>query len=226
MTPDEAILYIREITGCRADEIADAQLYLYLNFAYKKMRADIVNIDRQYSTVIRTTNLSSASNRYSLISPTSGNFWQYKIDRVEIQWRPNGKFENIEEMSRDTLENSLQWYEENQWQARGFFVLENDDILIYPKPTETVGGWLKIYATLKPYNLETWMASSDVLIPEEYRDLLCLATIKYVYRHRQQVDLKQEVEWEYKREWWEALTNLRQRSASTVIIPWNTFNIY
>jgi len=193
MTPSEIVQYARTLSGCRVDEIPDADLYRYLNVEYRKLRQDVAGIDKNYKLRTLTTNLVTGVSSYALSLPVQAPWvvatGQIKIDTLHIKYY-NSITYPVRAIYRDwdNLDRSPEWYAVNQSTANPFYIITDNSVQIFPTPTDTVIAGLIMTANQRPYDLTSTMTEADILIEREYHDVIAFAVIPYVYQHRQQDD--------------------------------------
>ena len=214
MTPSQIITMVRRQSWVPTAEIPDNVMYDYLNFVYKDMRSKIVNTDKNYWRQKRTTNIVQNNNEYPLLdviqSPAS--FWQLSIERVSV------KYDNTQQTYRllwnrdwDNLEASTDFFEKNQSKLNPFYILSRNSIFLFPKPLNNVSNWLLLEWIVKPYDLTSSMAESDILIDAEFHSLMALWVLAYVAQERQWLDQKNFYSSEYDKKVEDMLMDLAVR---------------
>ena len=192
MTPAEIVNFARKQTGTPTNEINDNDMYEYLNFVYKDLWYKIVDIDKNYAMNTWTNNLVNTSNEYPLLSvvQSPATFWQFKIESVEVKYsNTQQNYTKATEIDWDYFKAGADWYADNQPTENPLYIISNDSIFLFPQPKVNVGNWLKLRATLKPYNLTPVMNESDILIKPEFHSVLMRWMKVYIAEARQQVDL-------------------------------------
>lgn len=175
--------------------VSDATMYSYMNIAYKKLWAKIVDIDKNYWRGKWTTNVVNGQQRYTLqaVDNATPDFWQYKVERVSI------KYDALDEYMTDIKQTDWDIYtdwdylSENQPAGDPMYVISWDSVYIYPTPDANVSNGLVLEWPKKPYDLSaTTTLSSDILIPEEYHENIMIASKQYIYQKRNLVNEKND----------------------------------
>jgi len=199
MIPAQIVWMVRSQTGTPINEIPDVDqvwppyktgMYSFLNFVYQKLWYSIVDIDKNYWRQSRQTNLLNTTNQYQLLPAWVNTFWQFKIERVAIKYNTSDRdYTLATEMDRDNFKNATDEMKKNRSFSNPIYVVSADSIFIFPQSLNNVGNWIVLEGVLKPYNLDSTMWESDILIKPEFHDVLVTGVCLYVAQERQQQDL-------------------------------------
>lgn len=127
------------------------------DFFYDEWTTDTVANQREYVLPARTS-LVAGCNKVLGISmlPTT-------TDTTYVKCR---------EMSIGALPDDLSSYSTEQSASEPFYVISDNSIFLYPTPSESVTGGLKIYGIADPIDISTGGAESTVKIPLEHHDAI------------------------------------------------------
>ncbi len=227
MTPQQLLAYIREKGQVTVNEMTDAYLYELMSWKYHQIWQEITLLDKNYWSTFWTTNTLNGVNQYTLEAPvekTASNtaqFGQLKIEKITIKYRATDKYPFVaQKKDWQFMTQPKERYEDNQSVYDPFYIVSGNNVYIYPKPNDTITGWITMYWVKKPYNLNQYTTNqSDILLDPEYHDLIALATLIDVYRERQRPDQAQEAESYFNREKDTMLKNISIRSLQPM--KWN-----
>lgn len=206
LTTDTIVDTIRELTGWTSTaQVSNALIYKYLNIEYQKCWQKIVDLDDNYRQQIRFTNLIAGQNEYTFAQSFGTTFGQSKVEEVSIKYSNEFVYYNpaqiwVREMF---YPYDPEYYEVNRRRDQPIVVISDQSLFIYPTPKVSFANGLKMWAYRKPYELTTWMNSADILIPDEFMDVLVWAVRPYVYALRQLTQEKWAAYQEYleKEQW-------------------------
>jgi hypothetical protein len=190
----EIITMARQETGTTQSEISDATCLTYINVDYPKVLNKIFFMDKNYCQTQRKTDLILGQKTYSLLdpiqvwSPGGPLFGQMDIEKVMVQLDPsNSRSYECKIVDYDNFREDMSVYEKNQPKSEPLVILWDRQITIFPTPTIDVSWWMTLIGTKKAYKLTLSGAgstTSDILIPEQYQDILVWALIPWLYRAR------------------------------------------
>lgn len=129
-----------------------------------------------------------------IIDKTIARYGIYKPEMVSVKYSTvTGTDWVLCDMRNwDNLDRDPTLYNSNQNYGNPFIVISDTSIFLYPMPTVDVWGGLKIQWVKRPYDLTSTMVENDILIPEEYHDILSFAVFPWAYMRRQLPDRKNE----------------------------------
>lgn len=214
MTVAQIIDFIRGLKKPTVSMIDDATLLLYINQVYPKIYKKVVDLDKNYFWGRWSANLVSGQSQYSLVQPDTGTstFGQWSIEKVGVKYNEDDEtFTTAQLVSFDRLDKDLSWYEVNASEYEPFAIVASKSMFIYPTPETSVSAWLKFEWAKKPYPLLLTSDSDDILLPEEYHDLIWWGVVPYLYHEREMIGEKNDAIQEYERrlrEMQEDLTNI------------------
>ncbi len=206
MTVQEIIDYARNLAWVREDEIDNNIILDFLNVEYRKLRQRIADTDKNYGLCKYTQNLVAWVSSYALkdvVESPNAETWQIKIDSLYLKydsWQKYRRRANLRDW--DNLDYDPERFSENQNSYDPFYIITNQEqedtntweiirrtaLQIFPAPTVTVTDGIVLYANQRPYKLTISMWESDILLEDEFHDVLSRATIPYIYQYRQQDD--------------------------------------
>jgi len=184
MTVPEIITFVRKQTWASSTNVTDAQILSYLNIAYHKMENIIVDlVDEDYFWDTHITDTVAWQNEYVLRNSTRLQQWVKKISRIEIKkTTEDAEYTNV-----------LQWTLADQniaeWSiSTNFYEYRDWSIFVYPKPTESITDWLKIYIIADLIDLVV-DGTEDKIFPRQsslrqYHYIIWLGAIPFVERQR------------------------------------------
>jgi len=192
MIPNQIVQLARDLSGCRTDEIDDSSLFNYLNIEYRKLWQDVADADKNYKLREWTTDVVAGVSKYDL-QPVDNNApqstGQIKLEMLLIKYddTQTDKF-RAEQRDWDNLEKDPAYYARAQSRYKPFYIITDNAIQIFPTPTTSVPEGLVLLSSQRPYDLTNTMTGDDILIENEFHDVIAWAIIPYIYQHRQQDD--------------------------------------
>ena len=141
----------------------------------------------------------------------------------------------------NSLDKDISWYETHQSTSSPIYTIQDNSIMIFPVPTATTIGDIKIYWVQNLIDLTSSTAETDVFngkIHKKYHPLIALGAEQFYFVRNRQLDKAQEAEirfhgklfWEYVNgkyaPWMLDMLNTRQRWARIRQMPtWFTVSI-
>ena len=104
--------------------------------------------------------------------------WYTKADKIDV----------------NSLEYDVSWYETNQPTANPIYTIQDNSIMIFPVPTATTIGTLRLYVVQNLIDITASTAEADIFngkIHKKYHPLIELGARQYGYERRQ---LKEDAE--------------------------------
>ena len=151
---------------------ADAQKYLRLtyrdlinaikaqvneDFFYNEWTADTVASQREYTLPARTGSVDGCN----------------KLLGVSVKYLAAAtEFTKCEERSFSNVQGDMAWFSTNQPKDAPFYVISDNSVFLYPSPSTSVTGGLKLYGIADPIDVSTAGAESTVKIPLEFHETL------------------------------------------------------
>lgn len=213
MNVSQIIQQARDRTGITASEYSDNNAVRDLNFSYYKIRQEIAQVDRNYWFQEWSQTLTGWVNRYSLLLPSAGIFGQIKIDQVLLKYDTTQKYHTqAQEIDWNNVDMDDKRLEDTTPKTKPYYIIDNNDIVIYPMPKVSVWNGLRLKAYRRPYDLTIASVESDILLEKEYHDILTYYLIISLYRQAKQIDLLQFSQSEYDRKKMEMMRNIKKRS--------------
>lgn len=248
MTVAEIIQLVRDQTKTTQTMIPDNRMVTYLNRVYKKFNKRIVDIDKDYFWTEWRTATVSWQNTYSLLDSNKKTkiFGQWSIEKVGIKYQSTDEtrrnvdiksFDNYPKLSTSELEKLATsadyttnfWYPID-WPEVSIFkpicFIAANTIQIYPAPQESIADWIILQWQKRPYDLDCFMWSDDILVPEEYHDILALWMNRYVYQERNLITEKNDAIQEYRTEETLSLRDLINRKTTPSYTTRKSLNRY
>ena len=97
-----------------------------------------------------------------------------------------------------------------------FFIIAENSVFVYPAPTESVTGGIRIYGVKQFTDLTSTSTSAQILIPETHHQIISFGLAKYIYQIRQLFDKAQIQEQMYEHAKADMVVELGDRVMSPV----------
>jgi len=147
----------RQLSYKTIEQVPDTILLKYSNINYKQLvRKIITEVDENF-------------------------FYDVKMLWIECKYKADDKFTKLSANTLWSLQNSLVWYEDYQSTENPFYRIGENSVFIYPKPTEDVTGWLKLYGIKNAIELWISAAETDFIISKEYLHIIAYWNMKQNY---------------------------------------------
>jgi hypothetical protein len=174
MTVAEIYALARVIAGTDSTGLPDATAQSLLRIAYR----DLVNtiktqINEDYFYDEWTADTVATQREYTLPARTSSVAGCNKVLGISVLPSSTAtEYVKCTEMSIGALPQDLSRYSTEQSASEPFYVISDNSVFIYPTPSESVTGGLKIYGVADPIDPSTGGAESTVKIPLEHHEAL------------------------------------------------------
>jgi len=213
MNVSEIIEQARDRTWITSSEFSDTKAVRELNFSYYKLWQEIALIDRNYWLDEWTDNLTWWVNRYPLLLPGVGTHWQIFIDQVLLKYKTTDTYHRqAQEIDWNNI--GVDWWliESRGNESQPYYVITDNELVIFPTPKVSIWGWLRLRAYKRPYDLTISSIETDILLEREYHDVLTFYLVISLYRQAKQVNMIQFSQAEYDRKKLEMMRNIKRRS--------------
>jgi hypothetical protein len=173
----------RTITGTDSTGLPDATAQLLLRISYR----DLVNaiktqVNEDYFYDEWTADTVGGQREYTLPARTGSVTGCNKILGISVkQSSTSTEFTKAFEMSIGALPDDLSSYSDQQDASNPFYVISDNSVFLYPTPSESVTGGLKIYGVADPIDVATGGAESTVKIPLEHHETLVHGLVYWHY---------------------------------------------
>ena len=175
------------------NQLSDANALIFLNRWYRKLINEIrTKVDEDYFYNEWTVDSVIWQREYSLEKRDSDTPWIVKIKGVSIKYKSTDDYIKARPTTFANLDRDLTWYETNQPAWEPFYIVSDNSIFIYPKPTEVVTNWIKLYWIADPVELTTSSSEWDIKIPLEYHYILPLSMAYYSFKARWMINEKND----------------------------------
>lgn len=203
-------------------QIVDADLLIYLNIAYHLAEDMIVaEVGEDFFYDYFYANLVSGQNEYTLPPSSATVEGSKKILSVEAKRSSNNAYCSL----LDYQKNTEQWLALDELAAKTptdawFYDIKASSIFLYPTPTASVIGGLKLQAIVNLIDLTVNGAETDIFPHHtELRNwhwVIGMGAIPFVFKHFQQKADAAEAEGDFKNAMTDMIAALQGRKATTV----------
>lgn len=161
-------------------QYTDAQAEEDMNIVQEDIANTIITeVWEDFFWDIFTTDLVQNQNEYTLPSN------MYKLNWVSILWSSaSTEYTKLDTKYPYTEARDISTYE-NTWDK--FYYIADWSVFIYPKPTENIVWWLKLYWIKEINNITKTSAETDILnwrIPTKFHYLIAHWMLEYIYQQR------------------------------------------
>lgn len=191
LTASQIISLSRLQTWITTAEVSDSDVLLFINQEYPKIMNKIYFMDKNYWYSTWKTDIIDWQNVYSLLEPIQpwSPWWpvfgQQDIEKVKVKLDPSfSYYYECKIVDFDNFDKDMAYYEQYQPKNAPMVIIMDRQIKIFPKPDEDIADGLILEWTKKPYQLISTSTSADIIIPEQYQDILVFSTIVWLYRLR------------------------------------------
>ena len=187
-TPQDVIDRARSLWYVSSSQYSDTKALQDYNI----VRQDLSNLIMQdvnenyFSDIIRTDWVID-QNEYALTDATN-NVDVNKIEDVFIKYNDTNEYVKAYKQNKDYLRKEMSEYNTTQSSSNPFYYVFADSIFIYPAITTddnwgaNVTNWIKLEVWLTPTELA--IGDTDSLFPAEYRHLIALWMLPYIYQRK------------------------------------------
>lgn len=138
----------RTLNNVDVNQYNDTQALLHSNQVIHQIEDFITKAiwEKYFWSILTAQTTVINQNEYTLPKLST---WLFngadKIESISIQYRADEEFIKATEVSFDTLENDLSWYNANQSEAEPIYFIADNSIFIYPAPKVAIEWWIKFY---------------------------------------------------------------------------------
>lgn len=218
MDVSKIITLARTLTHKTQSQVSDTDIVNYLNLAKDDFWTAIVSaVWENYHWDYWTADTVANQTEYVIPWVASTVEWTMKIDTVAINydWKKydNWKLKYIKAEEKDlwSLSKDLTYYEQYADFNKPFYVLNDNSIFIFPTPTVSITGWIKLswIKNIKDYTTTT--LEEEMVISPLYHKILLQWVLPYIYKSIWELKKYQFEMWEYERMKREAIAKLSDR---------------
>ena len=200
MTVAEIYALARTIAGTDSTGLPDATAQSLARVVYR----DLVNtvktqLNEDFFYDEWTTDTVATQREYVLPARTGAVAGCNKVLGISVLPDTNATtYVKAREMSIGSLPDDLSSYSTEQPASEPFYVISDNSIFLYPTPSESVTGGLKIYGVADPIDISTGGAESTVKIPLEHHEAIAhgLAYWHFVTQQRTERALESKQRYE------------------------------
>ena len=212
-TPQNVIDRARGLWYVSSSQYTDAKALEDYNIVRSELSNLIMqNVNEKYFTIPIVTEAVIDQNEYTLTDDTN-EVDVNKVENVYIQYTATGDYIKAYKENRDRLPKDLSLYNETQSETNPFYFISLDSVYIYPASKEDVTNWVKLITSLTPQELLIWETDSD--FPREYRHIIALWMLPYIYQRRGLINEANNAEAVYQNE----ITNMILALSDRVSVP-------
>lgn len=227
----------RSFTWATSANLSDTLALIDLNKSYHYIEDCITEIVWEsffYNEVTTDDPTVAWQKEYTIYFATAWNLdGTNKLLGVSIDYG-DGIYTKATKVDMQSLDKDFSWYAEHQPTSDPIYTIQDNSIMIFPVPTASTVGYIRMYIIQNLIDLTASTAESDIFngkIHKKYHPLIALGAEQYGYQRRQMFDKAQESEirfhwklfWEYVNgkyaPWMLDLINTRQRGARIRQMP-------
>lgn len=173
------------------NQLSDNNALIFLNRWYRKLINEIrTKVNEDYFYNEWTVDSVIWQIEYSLEKRDFDTPWIVKIKWVSLKYKD--EYIKAVPTTFSNLERDLSWYETNQPNSQPFYIVSDNSVFIYPKFTEVITNWIKLYWIADPIDLILSSTEWDIKIPLEYHYLLPLSMAYYSFKARWMINEKND----------------------------------
>lgn len=180
---------LRTFTGTTATNYPEASALIDLNKSYHFIEDSITEVVWEsyfYNEFITDTTVSG-QKEYTIPTNLSGNLdWVNKTLGISIDY--GNWYTKASKVDVNSLDKDVSWYMENQPTTDPIYTIQDNSVMIFPVPTATTIGDIKMYVIQNLIDLTASTAEADVFngkIHKKYHPLIELGARQYSYERRQ-----------------------------------------
>lgn len=182
-------------TGTTSVNYDTVPRYIDLNKSYHYIEdciTEIVGESYFYNEFITDTTVVG-QKEYTIPTNLSGNLdWINKTLGISIDY--GDWYVKATKIDVNSLEYDVSWYETNQHTSKPIYTIQDNSVMIFPVPTATTIGDIKMYVVQNLIDITASTAEADIFngkIHKKYHPLIELGARQYGYERRQ---LKEDAE--------------------------------
>ncbi|HRI36367.1 MAG TPA: hypothetical protein PK765_04845 [bacterium] len=206
----------RSLSVVDAVQVPDDTLLPFVNIVYADLWSTIVReVNEDFFFHTWYINTIGGTNAYSLPVETGTTVGMVAGLGVSVKYRPTGEYVRLRQSRVSSLDRDLDSYTVSQSEADPFFILGDTHILVFPEPTESVIGGMKLYGVRASTALVMTDSESSVAIPREYHHLIALGVRAYIHESRGNLSESESARAHYEREKERMARHLSERMLGT-----------
>lgn len=203
------ITELRSATWTTSSNYSDTLAVIDLNKSYHYIEDCItqeIGESYFYNEFITDTTVAW-QKEYTIPANISGNLdWVNKTLGVSVDYGDG--YKKATKVDVNSLDKDVSWYETHQSTSNPIYTIQDNSVMIFPVPTATTIGDIKMYVVQNLIDLTASTAETDVFngkIHKKYHPLIALGAEQYAYIRRNLKQDSQEAEarfhwklfWEY-----------------------------
>lgn len=226
MTVDKLISLARTLTHTNSSQVTGIQALEFINIIYHKVAWAIISrVDEDFFWDTFTADTVANQNEYVMPLASATVAWMDKINRVEVKWASTDTYTTI--VWADTLDSYKQRSDaklqtdistQDAW-----FDLRDGSLFLYPKPTNSITGGIKINWIVTLIDLLTGWAENTIFPNNsdlrDYHDVLAIWMKQYIFSLQGLSSEKNDSIQEFQLKLDELISHLKNRSLSSVERP-------
>lgn len=203
----------RRLANVNSVQWNDTDIMLDINTVYQDLVETIVNeVGEDFFTARFYSDTYLNQSAYDLTKATATVEWHKKIKRIGVRYSTaNTYYKVLTEINENSLEQALEYYEDNTSTEDAFFFVKGDKIHIFPKTTEEISQWIRIDSAITPVDLLNGGAEATILIPRQFHNLIVQGSMIYIFQHLGKINEKNDAINNYERLKAEMVTELSDR---------------
>lgn len=211
------ITELRSFTGTTSTNYSDTLALIDLNKSYHFIEDLITQeVGESYFYQEFTTDTTvEGQKEYTLPTNLTGNLdWVNKTLGISIDYG-NG-YTKATKVDVNSLDKDVSWYETHQPTTNPIYTIQDNSVMIFPIPTATSIGDIRMYVVQNLIDLTASTAETDVFngkIHKKYHPLIALGAEQYCYIRRTLKNEAQEAETRF-------LGKLLWENVNGKYIPW------
>lgn len=169
--------------------------FIDLNKSYHYIEDCITEIvgESYFYQEFTTDTTVALQKEYTLPANITGNLdWVNKTLGISIDYGDG--YVKATKIDVNSLEYDVSWYETNQPTTKPIYTIQDNSVMIFPVPTATTIGDIKMYVVQNLIDITASTAEADIFngkIHKKYHPLIELGARQYGYERRQ---LKEDAE--------------------------------
>ncbi len=182
-------------TGTTNSNYDTVPRFIDLNKSYHFIEdciTEVVGESYFYNEFITNTTITK-QKEYTIPDDITGNLdWVNKTLGVSIDYGDG--YVKATKIDVNSLEYDVSWYETNQPTTKPIYTIQDNSVMIFPVPTATTIGDIKMYVVQNLIDITASTAEADIFngkIHKKYHPLIELGARQYGYERRQ---LKEDAE--------------------------------
>lgn len=175
----------RRLTYSNTDQYDNIVWLEDLNEVYQDIVTTVTQeVNEDYFYDIFTSDLVANQNEYSFRTPTSWDVWMNKLKELYIKYTADWDYKRAKNISEATMEMTPDWYETNQSPENPIFIIADNSVFIYPKPSINVTWGIRASVTTIPRDLLIDDEESAIKLQRQHHKVLVYGVIPYIYTQR------------------------------------------